>query len=239
MLKKTNVIISILGLLVLSTTAYAGWYYAVADSGGTCADSTCDGFLICQNFEGTGYDNGETPTENVGDGTIDPDYTTDPGRGSQSIELTGSASYSSIYWTISTGGTVDIHFMVKIPDTTPTGTTTIYTDSGNYSVQLLSNGNIRLYHGSAYTSTVSPPFTDDTWAHVWIHLEVSTGADDGVYQLYVAPDRYKPETPIISGSNGNRTGNPAGVMLRGYLASAGIYFDQVLVSTSVIGDVCE
>ena len=50
----------------------------------------CDGYLVCQNFEGTGYDNEEVWTE-VGD-TIDPDEAVTVLRGSQSLEMDKTGS---------------------------------------------------------------------------------------------------------------------------------------------------
>lgn len=45
--------------------------------------------LVDQNFEGVGYDNGETWLDYAGDtGTIDPDYAVSPLRGSQSLRAT-------------------------------------------------------------------------------------------------------------------------------------------------------
>lgn len=207
-----------------------------------CADTTCDGFIICQNFEGTGYDNSETWSENIGGtGVVDEDDTTAPvGRESQQLKVIGdstASSYSSASITITSD--LWFHFMVKVSDSTPSSVSTILNcNGGAFTLTLMTDGTLRLLHGSSLANTSASQLSDNTYKHIWIHFVA--GATDGIYQLYISDTEVRPVTPSIDENNGTRsTGLNIIELFSSRDYASGTFFDQVLVSDTEIGDVCE
>lgn len=148
-------------------------------------------YLIKQGFEGTGYDNSETWTES-GTGTIDEDEATVYASGSQSLEITSSASTDITYTTIGAQGTLYVHFMWHRGNLT--GTTTIFSLRAGSSTRarILSGsaGQLSFYHG-ATSAAITDAVADDTWVHIWLKYVKGTGSD-GVAECGWSTDTTRP-----------------------------------------------
>jgi hypothetical protein len=90
-------------------------------------------FLVNQNFEGTGYDNGETWTE-AGTGTVDEDHTGTVIAGSQSLQINLAAQTGSTSVTFTAQGTLYTKFQFRVAST----------NSGNVTIATIRNGSTTL-----------------------------------------------------------------------------------------------
>ena len=245
--------ICILILLLLPTFCFAGALQDKCKSvigkkntSVACTDAnpvgTCTGFMFCQNFEGTGYDNSETWTEG---GTVDEDYTTTVLRGSQSCSLADSSSIRH-----NTGGTyTEIYAFARyrFADATPTSSTYIYKNldgSADFGgLKLLTTGRLSCDHG-AQSNVSSGSLSSDTTYYIWIHFKASTGAGDGIMSATVSTTRNPAEATAALGCSeeaGDDADTNIDTVYFGSSAAggAGVIVDQVLVKTSAIGAVCE
>ncbi len=209
-----------------------------------CADTSCTGFLICQNFEGTGYDNSETWTENVtGTAVVDEDDTTATIlRGSQQLKITAGDGTGSARTAFTASGTVYGHVKFKTGDATPTATVYIITlyDStygNNLSIRILTGGQLGLTDESHPGNTVGV-LSDNTAYHIWFSYTKGAGTD-AKYTLAFSATTTEP----TSGNNycevtvGHGTLNMSILWLMS--ASALVNdFDQILLKTTTIGTVC-
>lgn len=207
----------------------------------TCADSSCTGFLTCQNFEAaaTGWDNGESwTTQN--NGTVDPvDTTASVLRGTQQVKILGSSTAASyIKKTFTSSTEVWAHLRLKFSDATPsTNNITVYL--GDYtSLTLTTAGALSLKNGAQSLTTSNGVVSDNTKIHVWIHSTKGTGSN-GIYQLYVSANGTRPASPTLDGSNGTNTANIAYIQVQSVRNYTAVFADQILVSTLEIGDVCD
>lgn len=196
-------------------------------------------YLVHQNFEGTGYDNSESPAEA---GTVDPDEATIVGRGSQSLEIVTGAS-GSIGWTISAASELWGHFLYYIPDAIPTAEQYVWymTTAGAevHSIRIRTTGVWRVAHnGVLVNSANAGDLVDATWMRVWWHwkAETSDGAADGVWEVWTSTQAETSRasgTQVISQTNGTGFENITGVQCRAVPAnSMSVYYDQVIVSDS-------
>ena len=210
----------------------------------SCADSSCTGFTVCQNFEETGYDNGESGDWNttLNGGTVDEDDTTATiMRGSQQLKVlasVGNNTYASNGQ--GSGDTIWIHVRVKFADATPSTESSFINVSNGYYARIRSDGTIRIRHGTTNLDTSSGYVSDNTMRHFWFKFVKGTGAD-GEMVMYSSTDGTR-GSAVLNGSSGTSTIQPSAIQLReesGY--TGGTFFDQVLVTYdgTEIGDVCE
>jgi hypothetical protein len=227
-------------------------------SAGPPKDYLCTGFLVCQNFEGTGtsgeivagYDNTETWTEYVPDGTVDQDDTTATIlRGDNQLKMVGTTNVPNTYTTITESGTIYFHFLFLAPDATPVSNTNIFSLRNGTTqvayVVLTTTGRLYISDGTATATTADVPsgkMSNATKYHVWGSYSKSTGGNNGVYTI-----EFTPETTYAPTGTGNAyaTTGAAGVKTddinRIYIVKNQAethYYDQVLVKTSAIGTVC-
>jgi len=161
----------------------------------------CDGFLVCQNFEGTGYDNGETWTEEYEDGgsgvTINPDYTTTVLRGSESLYI-GSDNYRK-GWIIHEFATdlneIYIHFMLQIDDVNfDLSIMDIKDSSGNIVLSLHSSSTRALILAQGTVEGYSGVTLDaGTVYHIWVTMDTSLNTS-----LYISADKNRPTTSDVT-----------------------------------------
>jgi hypothetical protein len=233
-------------------------------------EGNCAGFNVCQNFEGVGVDNSETSIwafEDGGDGEADPDYTSAPLRGSQSLLLddaTSSGTYGVVKWTNDTGVAAQyFHFRIKVLD---------YPDVGDeyhgYSREIfhtyhLEGTNPPSYiedHELIYISTTgvlrvtfygyynendavgSTQLAIGTEYHVWLYINrSSTSSGSGWLKLSTSGT-------IPPGNEIEWSGKPISATYA-YMTAAGFttkhgenysfIIDQVLFDESAIGSVCD
>ena len=224
------------------TTIIIGGGGAAEAPGG---DPACSGYLVCQNFEGAGYDNSESPAE-TGAG-VNEDYTTDALRGSQSLLITANAvTDDGLKWTISSqSGTIGAFLRVKIP----TGEThgddyrffVLYNDTTVLAYfKITSSRTISGYHGTTYISpTGSPTLSENTTYYIWVDYTPSSGSDDGTLGYYVSETTTKPGSANKATTEGTNTTSADGFGIYSvHDSSPGDYiFDQVYVDDAVIGNV--
>jgi hypothetical protein len=209
----------------------------------SCADSSCTGFMFCQNFETatTGWDNSETWSTG---GTVDPVDTTPTLRGTQSCSIADSSSISH-----ATGGTYTELFTFaryQFADSTPTAAVYIYKNMDGAAdfgaVKLLTTGKLICYHGTK-TNTAESALSDATTYYVWIHFVKGTGTD-GEMTATVSTTRNPAEATAALGcsvKDGDDADTNIDTVWFGNSAAggAGVSVDQILVKTSSIGTVCE
>lgn len=227
----------ILLILLIPVLAWAKGYYLVS---GVQDTGECANYLICQNFEGTGYDKSETWTETVNSGTVDEDYTTVILRGSQSLYLfDDSYSWS---WVKSPNGTYATTFGFhgrfyftgsSSDEATFLG---IYNSSNALIASLLrkSNNSITITHGSvlAYPGT----YANTTEFHFWMEYIKSSGSNDGVLNFYSSVNQTKPGSPTASITTGDSITDAQHIQLRGE-RGMGVIIDQIYTKGSAIGSV--
>jgi hypothetical protein len=245
---KRILILLILLILLVSPSAFAGVCMmggsGAITEGVSCADSSCTGFEICQNFETetTGYDNSESWTESCGTGaTCTEAYTTDPLRGTQSYYFSAGTAASTAYKAITQGS--EYYGMVKV---------NIGSDASQYLFGLYSNATAKIVVGynNANRLTVtygglagcgaSGTFNPETTYYIWFYYKsATTGNSDGIYRVWVSATATKPETVTCEST----TQTTVATVNRFYLnssISAGVQkYDQILLKTTEIGGVCE
>jgi hypothetical protein len=209
-----------------------------------CADSSCTGFMFCQNFETatTGFDNSETWSTV---GTVNLVSTSPVLRGTQSAAVSNSSRI-----THDTDGTyTEIYTFARyqFADTTGSASAYIYKNTDGVAdfggVKLLSTGSLACQHGTSSNSSANA-LTSETTYYIWTHFKASTGAGDGIMTATVSTTR-DPDDAIAnlgcSVTNGNDADTNIDAVFFGNAGDTdtGVSIDQILVSTSPIGMVCE
>ena len=218
-------IIILICVLLLTGTAWA-----VSLIGSGIDGDECDGALVCQNFEGTGYDNGESWTA---ESSCDPDYDgSNVLRGDQALEMSYDNSAPDAYVDFTGTSEVWAHAMWQA---TYIGTAVvpiieILNSDGSeviFSVNV-STSKFALFCGTEYVSYTATISTDTEY-HIWLHL-------DGVDQegeLYIGTSATRPASPVASVTNGDNTDSSMArfnVTGSSYADSSDYgYFDQVVV----------
>ena len=228
----------ILGVL-LCTPLYSDMNTYVIGSGvpvsGGCTENCAD-YLICQNFEGTGYDNSEAWTEN---GTVDEDYTTTILRGSQSCQIT-TTGYISPTDAFTGQSTLYMHWLYR-KASNPDSEARLFAirSSAGYMAygHLQPDGTIKLTVGNgtpAYTSELS----NDTTYHIWVVYTAGT-AGNGSVSLYAGTGLTRPASPLATANNTG--GTSVGDAIVVVFDSGGVTttVDQILVDGSSFSEVCE
>ena len=211
-------------------------------SGG--AGESCTGYLVCQNFGGTGYDNGETWTEVSGP---NPDYTGTILRGSQSLLLENVAGDS-----IRIGEYTDFWAFLRFRtnDGTPAVARNFFaiTEGNGLTVcariTLFTSGYLRVYNGTANLTGTTTQLANNTTYYIWLHGVKGAGTGDGVSTVYIDTDNTRPASAEVTITTGTwDSDNPNTHRLFIYnAAGAGadsMIIDQVLIDDAEIIDVDE
>lgn len=201
----------------------------------------CDGYIICQNFEGTGYDNSETwGTYESGTGYVhDPDFTSLALRGSQSLRLYGggdSGEYAGAYSLFASSQPelyVAFRFYANpLSETTQELINLSTGGDGSPGTRIVLPGTGIAYVDSGLTASSggSCSISPDTTYYVWLDAIKGTGSN-AVARMYVGTTRTKPETPCASLTNGSLSTNMDSVT---FLANhnGDLLIDQVMIKTS-------
>jgi hypothetical protein len=212
----------------------------------TCADSSCSGFDVCQNFEGAGYDNSESWTETCGTGaTCDEDYTTSPLRGSQSYYYNAGTGASTLYKTITTRseyyGFIKVN---KISDITTNILVALGANAVNkfYIGYTTTNDKISLTYDSATVCGGTDSFDTGTTYYLWFYYKSASASpgSDGVYRIWLSTTPTKPASPLCESTTQTTVTTTINRLYLNAAANTGeTKFDQVLLSPTEIGDVCE
>lgn len=225
----------ILGVL-LCTPLYSDMNtYVIGSGGGGCTEN-CGDFLVCQNFEGTGYDNSEAWSKG---GTVNPDSTAVVLRGSQSCQI--ATTYGYIWSPEFTGqSTLYMHWLYR-KASNPDSEARMFAirSSAGYMAygHLQPDGTIKLTVGSAtpaYTSELS----NDTTYHIWVVYTAGT-AGNGSVSLYAGTGLTRPASPLATANNTG--GTSVGDAIVVVIDSGGVTttVDQILVDGSSFSEVCE
>jgi hypothetical protein len=228
--------------LLIPSLACADSVIVAKKKAAACADSSCTGFLVCQNFEGSGYDNSETWVD--ADDTPDPDYTTVKLRGDQSFFCDGSGGYCAKKTpTFSASG--ELYYFFRFRTSALVNWTTYFwgKNSGGtdkLKVEIWADGTFNVIHGSANANSSSGAIAINTTYYVWLYYKKSaSGAGDGLYKAYVGTSTsFASATQIVNGSNGNSEDDLNQVQIGKSNTATTAIFDQLLIKTSAIGDVC-
>jgi hypothetical protein len=207
-----------------------------------CGDSSCTGFLVCQNFEGAGYDNSETWTEG---GAPNEDSTSPILRGAQSLLCDAAeAGKGPAFAQTEFYGHVLFQFGVDPPG----GTRRLiyFVDSGEVikgSILLLSTKYLRGEHGTGAANSSTTVLSVNTTYHIWWYWKSETeeSAADGKLTIWVAPLTTRDKasaTQQIAITNGTSVETIDKVYLYGIAAETYSY-DQVLIKTTDFTTVCE
>ena len=209
-------------------------------SGRPCPGGTaneCDSTLVCQNFEGTGYDNSESWTEACTGAVCDEDYATSPAplRGSQSLLLDPDTGASSTYVSFTAQDEVSGHFMLRLQG--DVGTTLMYLRDGSATTMFYmgynSANNKYIANGATLGAT---SFTAPETHYVWFYYKKGTGADE-INKWWYSTSRTFPGdgSEDISISNGANTEQANRLYLNSSLGSQISHFDQVVVKAGTAG----
>lgn len=201
----------------------------------TPTSNPCSGYLICQGYEGTGYDNGETWTE--GGINIDEDYTTSPIVGSQSLRISTStqAGYAFSSFTANDNAYAFFRFRAAALPGATTNMSTIRDSSGTVlaTVALRTDGKLQVTPAGGSAQTTGSAIATATDLYIWFEYEKGTGSN-AVARCGFSTDGTKPT--MTAGSNGTATAQ-AGRIYTGATSNSSVdwVYDHVLVSTTAIG----
>lgn len=135
-------------------------------------------YLIDQDFEGAGYDNGETWTE-AGAGTIDEDYTGTVLDGTQSLQLAGTsaaANTSSTFGNQSEVWMYALFRLVNLPGSTENIINLRTTGGADcYIARINTSGQLTVANGP--TATCVTTVSTGTTYHIWCYYKTGTGAN--------------------------------------------------------------
>jgi hypothetical protein len=212
----------------------------------SCADTSCTGFLWCQNFETetTGYDRDETWSTS---GTVDPAATASPLRGSQSATLADS---STLYRNVTTDGEIYAFGRFSFSDATPSTTTQIFKAVNASSdvgwVSLKSTGVLLCQNGTVSNTASGDALANDTTYYIWIRIKAATSAEatDGIVTAEVSTTRNRADINAtlgcsVTAGDDDDTDITSIRYMNGSAGGAGVKIDQLLGRTTSIGDVCE
>lgn len=213
-------------------------------------------FVVCQNFEGTGYDNGETwieGTDGAGSGyIIDPNYVTSPLRGVQSLHMKDGtvptydannfSAHSSVYGSL-------IFKLLDPPDSLDKNdVTSVFSDVSGGSplglgaILLNSNRTLEITHANYSTMafrnvTGSTVLSLNTIYYIWFYWAKGTGSN-GQMWLKISTTPVEPAEKEAEISDGYGIADVVYAQISTFHGAAYEYVvDQMLVKTSAIGNV--
>lgn len=192
-------------------------------------------FLVNQNFEGAGYDNGESWT--TGGVTPNPDYTAVSLRGNQSCRVLNGYTYKT--FTGQSDAWAFCEFQVAaFPSSEATTGMILDTGSKGVWMSMDSSGHIKMADNSSgstvYSSSSATTLSVGVHYYAWMHA-----VNGGTNRLYVNTSAIRPGESddgvggahVVSVANSNAT-NYSYIYLYG--TTADVTYDHVLVSSTSI-----
>lgn len=223
-------LVILLMLVAIAATADRRAMLTAKTSGGGAAAPT---YLIKQGFEGAGYDNSETWTENA---SPNEDYTTSPAPldGSQSwmsAAVGGEAfsdfaaqdnAYAYAEFNISTlQDAIDIF---QLRDSGNTGQTRL---------RINSDGSVRLVHFASGPTSSAGVISAGTTFHVWMTYHKGSGANSSA-EVYISSTSTKPGSATLSITGEGATAQVSRIAIMGW-SGANHIVDKVRVDDVDIG----
>jgi len=197
----------------------------------------CSNRLSCQNFEGTGYDGGESWTE-AGTTAPNEDYATAPLNGLQSLYLTDTGSDPTTYVSFANQSTLWVAFAGRLSANPSVAGTydlmRIQDSSGNTLARVAWNRTsstyrLQAFHGTAGGSTCQTAGISTTVPqYVWTRYIKDPGADTGTMDLYTSLTPSKPGAPTCTIAVGTSDANAGRVQFT-WSGTPSAKIDQVLV----------
>ena len=239
-------------LLLLTAPAYAGGAMGLMMAGGASAPACndCTGKLLCQNFEGAGYDNTESYTESPGaGGSIDEEDTTATIlRGSQQLKVYSVDSNASSVTSAAFSATSPLytHFLFKKSALPSTEGNVFQIKAGS---TVLCNviawrngsgqeGKLYVQAAGGTAQTHGTVLSNDTPYHIWVEYTADSGANDASCKLNIGTSTTNPgATNQKNSNNGTQDGTPTVVSMWARYAVSH-YFDQLIVDDAPIETVC-
>lgn len=200
------------------------------------AADPCAGYLVCEDFEGTGTPTGWSKSASYF--TFDSTSPT-PLEGSQSAAETSTQAYqdgSGKYTFGAAQANLYLYFIMRMNDVDGTGTYRpffIAYSGAKKPVYLAHAGGtstqIRVYEGSTYGGDYNVGLSEDTIKHFWVEYTSS----NSTFNVYVSSTTTKPSTPSVTAS-GDCNGSVDSFT---FMAAEGMtaQFDHVRVSSTPIG----
>jgi hypothetical protein len=198
-------------------------------------------YLAQQDFEGAGYDNGETWTENVGGGTVDEDSTATVLEGSQSLSLVSSAQTVNTYKTITANSTIYAYAKVRVVSRSGTPRILVVLDgSGNplSYVTYQADNTLHIRSGTAGgTSTVGTISTGTTY-HLRMRYTKGTGANSFASIEFSTTGSFTGSgNNYAEHTSGNATADASRFMCGSNISTTySLIHDKIRVDDVIIGD---
>ena len=135
-------------------------------------------YIINQNFEGTGYDNGETWTE-AGTGTVDEDHTGTVIVGSQSLRVNISAQTGSTYASFAAQSSLFVKFRFQVASTSSNPTIVTIRNGTTILASLILVGVNRTLrvNGGGSNGSASGTINANQTKWVWFEYVKGTGSN--------------------------------------------------------------
>jgi hypothetical protein len=190
-------------------------------------------YLVNQNFEGAGYDNGETWNEG---GTPNPNYTGTVLRGSQSIRLQSGDSANATF-TAQNNAWAFCDFQLDAGSNANAACGLYLHGSGHDTyMQIDSSGNIYLNAGGSLSSASATQISAATHYYMWLH-----SPNGGTAELFISITTTRPSVDGSGNvylSKAAHSGSVDTIYLYNAAGTAGAdaIFDHVLVNGSSIGN---
>ena len=190
-------------------------------------------YLIDQNFEADGYDNGESWTAT---GTANPDYTADPIAGSQSLNVSGVDTATSPVFEAQSDIWVRAAVRMDTFSTSTNAFLKLRDVSDNTVVALYcgSSGDLGVGTSSGKITAAGVFQAESVVMYLWLHYTVGTGSN-GTREAYASTDGVKPAVAILSDTSFDATDDVSKIVLTSS-PDANIIFDQLTVSDIELGD---
>ncbi|MEO7723200.1 MAG: choice-of-anchor Q domain-containing protein [Chthoniobacterales bacterium] len=200
--------------------------------------------LINQGFAGPGYDNGETWTPS-GKGTIDPDSTSSPIVGGQSLEINLSAKTGKTFASFAAQDNVYGFCRIRWHSHTNSPAIISFRNSAGFvrgTVSILNATNAM--RGAASSGTNADSSTGmpvNTNIYVWFEYQKGTGSNAifrcGWSTTGTKPDLSATGAQTCNSSNGMGKDQISRIYLgTGSPVTSDVFYDHILVSTAPIGN---
>lgn len=198
-------------------------------------------YLVNQNFEGTGYDNGETWTES-GTGIVNEDYTGVVLEGAQSLRISMASQNCKTITEFAAQDEVWVYFLLHPVALRPSDNTYVMWMNTNQSLaNLVVDGTGQLVANSDHSTNTISTVTNGGTYHVWYHYKKGSGGD-AVFGVAFSIDGTRPTSGnnfaeyTTSARTSQVTALELGDFPTGNNATYELIFDKVRVSASQIGD---
>jgi hypothetical protein len=196
-------------------------------------------YLIQQDFEGAGYDNGETWND-LGTTIVDPDDATHPAVGSQELELTKNSGTtpSVVSPTFAATAVFDFFFSLYISDVATQNPLVVFRSTAlePATIYMRTTGRLAIYDDGSGLFSVSPAdsLSANTQYFVWAHLDFTSG--DATLAFSTTQVKPTSGTKFASGSAVMSVPKTINNLVLGTSVNpSSVFMDKIRVSTATIG----